>query len=48
MLPEDARRRRASDEMRVLCDGGTLHGYSFHGLSGASCSATLSTGRGPR
>lgn len=29
MLPEDERRRRASEEMRGLCAGRTLHGYSF-------------------
>ena len=34
MLPEDARRRMASDEMMELCDGGTLHGYSFQGTVG--------------
>lgn len=34
MLPEDERRRRASEEMRGLCAGRTLHGYSFQGTVG--------------
>lgn len=29
MLPEDARRRRASEEMRRMCAERTLYGHSF-------------------